>query len=68
MGNTYCTGAREKYQEKKKASAEKYNEMKTKIKERSEKAKEQAKDKYTVTKLLAKGYTFNNFNDNGETK
>ena len=67
MGNS-CTGAREKFDVQKKAGAEKYKEMKTKIQERSDKAKDSAKDKYSVAKLIAKGYTFNNYSDNGETK
>lgn len=67
MGNS-CTGAREKFDEKKKAGAERYREMKSRIKEKSDKAKDSAKDKYSVAKLITKGYTFNNYNDNGETK
>lgn len=67
MGN-HCAGARDSLAEKKKASSEYYGKMKENMKDKAGKAKTKAADKYSVARLIAKGYKINNFDDNGETK
>ncbi len=67
MGNQ-CAGARESLTEKKKTSSEYYGKMKESMKNKADAAKNKAKDKYSVARLLTKGYKINNFDDNGETK
>ena len=68
MGNSSCSGARDTLNVKKQASAAYYSQVKKTAGEKMHTAKTKAKDKYTVAKLMAKGYKMNNFQDNGETK
>ncbi|TNV77506.1 hypothetical protein FGO68_gene5533 [Halteria grandinella] len=68
MGNTYCAGAREKVEEKQKATLEFYSRVTHKVKRKYDKAKNKTKENYCIAKLKAKGYSMNYFDDNGETK
>ena len=68
MGNTYCAGAREKFDEKQQATMHLYTRLSEQMKRKYEHARKNTKEKYTVTKLKAQGYSLNHFEDNGETK
>lgn len=68
MGNTYCAGAREKMEEKQKATLELYSRVSEKMRRKVEKAKNKTKEKFSAAKLKVKGYSLNQFEDNGETK
>lgn len=74
MGNNYCAGARESYDEKKKKGLEIYNNTKQTAKVKYQKAKEnydvykeQAKEKYEETKMRMQGYSVQVVNDTSET-
>lgn len=68
MGNNYCSGAREKMEETRRDSVDYYRDLQRKMKRKLEKAKLKTKEGIQVVKLRAKGYSINNFDDNGETK
>ena len=56
MGNSYCTGAREKLEQTQKESVDYYGRLSEKMKRKLEKAKLKTKEGIQVVKLRAKGY------------